>query len=119
MTHESEYDDFELDAEEAPEIDRGSTGVRILLTLLFFVVARVVEAALVVLIVFELAFALFTERRPSETVRRFANQTLSYLVEIGRYLTYNADAAPFPFREFPPELDFTRTLRDAGPENDA
>jgi hypothetical protein len=32
---------------------------------------------------------------------------LAYLVEIVRYLTYNDDQAPFPFREFPgdPEPD--------------
>jgi hypothetical protein len=89
------------------EIDRGDTGVRILFTLLFFVIARVVEGMLVVLVLFELGVALVTQREPSFAIRRFANRTLSYLVRIGRYITYNDDSAPFPFDEFPAELDLT------------
>jgi hypothetical protein len=89
------------------EIDRGDTGIRILFTLLFFVIARVVEGMLMILVLFELGVTLVTQREPSPAIRRFANHTLSYLVRIGRYITYNDDDAPFPFDEFPGELDLT------------
>lgn len=92
---------------DGSEIDRGETGVRILLTLLFFVIARVVEGMLLVVVLIELGIALVTQREPSEAIRRFANHTLSYLVRIGRYITYNDERAPFPFEEFPGELDLT------------
>ena len=82
-------------------VDRAETGVRALKTLLFFIIARVVEIVLAVLIVFELIWTLITGREPSHDVRRFAIRVLAYLVEIVRYLTYNDDQAPFPFREFP------------------
>ena len=93
-----------LDVEEPLEeewIDRAETGIRALKTLLFFIIARVVEAVLGVLILFELIWTLITRREPSFAVRRFASRVLTYLVEIVRYLTYNDDQAPFPFREFP------------------
>lgn len=84
-------------------VDRAETGIRILKSLLFFVVARVVETVLAVVIVFELLWALITGREPSRAVRGFASRVLAYLIEIVRYLTYNDDQAPFPFREFPGE----------------
>jgi hypothetical protein len=48
---------------------------------------------------------LVTTRPPSERVRRFANRVLSYLYHIVRYLTYNEPELPFPFSDFPPQLE--------------
>ena len=82
-------------------VDRAETGIRILKSLLFFIAARVVETVLAVVIVFELLWTLITRREPDRAVRQFASRVLAYLVEIVRYLSYNDDQAPFPFREFP------------------
>jgi hypothetical protein len=76
------------------------------------VIARLVEGLLVVLVLIELGFSIVTQREPSGAVRRFANQLLSYLVHIGRYITHNDPDPPFPFREFPEELDLTVPVRD-------
>lgn len=93
---------FETEGEtHEQQIARGETGVRILLALLFFVIFRLVEAVLILVVVFGLGFALVTQREPTETVKRFASRVLAYAVEIVRYLTYNDDSVPFPFREFP------------------
>lgn len=86
-------------------IERGETGVRALITLLFVLVIQVVEAVFAVIIVFDLAFALITRREPSDGVRRFAERVVDYTVEILRYATYNDDEPPFPFREFPAAAD--------------
>ena len=77
--------------------------MRALKTVLFFVIARVVELTLVVVILFELLYVLVTGQDPAVGVKRFAARVTDYLVEIVRYLTYNDDEAPFPFRDFPPE----------------
>jgi hypothetical protein len=89
---------------DAP-LERKDTGIRILLSLLFVVILQVVQSVLGVVIVFALAFALITKRLPGERVTRFANRTLSYVYHILRYLTYNAHEPPFPFADFPPELE--------------
>ena len=91
---------------ENTQIDRKDTIIRILLTLLFVViVARVIEAMLAMVIIFELAYALLTRRPPGERVKRFANRTLSYLYRITRFLTYNEPELPFPFADFPSEVE--------------
>ena len=107
-----EFDDESLENDGL--LDRGDTGLRILFTLLFFVIARLVEGLLVVLVLFQLGVALITQREPSNTLKQFANHIISYLVKIGRYITYNDRQAPFPFREFPEELDLSIPARRLG-----
>jgi len=86
-------------------IDRGATGVRIVLTLLFFLIARVVELLLAVLVVFELGITLVTQQPPSRKIRDFANQVCAYLYRVARYLTYNEADPPFPFTDFPEAVE--------------
>lgn len=88
---------------ELEPIDRIETGVRALKTVLFFAITRVVEFTLLVVILFELLYVLITGQDPAAGVKRFAARVTDYLVEIIRYMTYNDDEAPFPFRDFPPE----------------
>lgn len=90
---------------EGGRIDRAATGIRIALTLLFVVVARVVELLLAVLIIFELGFTLVTQRPPRHKIRDFANQVCTYVYRVTRYLTYNEAAPPFPFTDFPEALE--------------
>ena len=66
------------------------------------------------MILFELFFTLITQRQPSDQVKRFANRALSYVVVIVRYMTYHDDEKPFPFCNFPPELNLTRPANDPG-----
>lgn len=93
-----------MDSEEV-EIERGETGIRILLFLLFAVISRLGTVLLAAVVVFELLYALITRRPPNDRVRSFANRTLSYLYRITRYLTYNQSEVPFPFSDFPPEVE--------------
>jgi hypothetical protein len=103
MEPDEEYESEPIHGEG--EIDRVDTGIRILLTLVFFLIARVGEAVLVAVIVFELLFTLVTKQPPSLRVRQFANRVIAYLYRTARYLTYNEPRAPFPFQDFPPEVE--------------
>jgi hypothetical protein len=82
-------------------IDRSTTGKRFLLTILFVIIVRLVEAVLAIVIVFELFYSLVTRRPPAPRVTRFAHRMLRYGLEIGQYLTCNTDRLPFPFEELP------------------
>jgi hypothetical protein len=108
MRTESSLDLEELEGEE---ISRGETGIRILLSLLFALVWSVVEMVLLALVVFELAFALITERAPGDRIRGFANRVVSYAYRIFRYLTYNDEVAPFPFSDWPSEIEPSHPVR--------
>ena len=97
------------------EIERKDTAIRLVYTLFFVVIVRVVEAVLGVVVAFSLVFTLITKRPPSESVKRFANRTLSYLYHILRYATYNETIPPFPFAEFPQEVEPVTPAASAHP----
>ena len=103
-------------ADTVARIERKETGIRILLTVLFTIVIHVLQAVVAVLVLFSLAFALITKWPPGERVREFANRTISYLYRILRYLTYNEHTRPFPFSDFPPELEPPAPMPQPGPE---
>jgi hypothetical protein len=95
------------------EIDRKDTGIRILLTLLFALIASVVESVVALIIVFALPWALITKQPPGLRVRALANRIITYYYRIGRYLTYNESLVPFPFSEFPEAFEESRWTPDA------
>jgi hypothetical protein len=106
LEEESMQDPFDdLDPDEREAIPRTETGLRILLTLLFWLIGSVLETLVLVLVVFELGVALATQRLPSERVRDFANRILTYYYRLGRYITYNESRVPFPFSDFPEVLE--------------
>jgi hypothetical protein len=73
---------------------------------------------LFVVILFELLYTAITKLPPSVGIRRFANRTVTYFYRIGRYLTYNECAPPFPFMDLPEELEEPQPLVPASAERD-
>ncbi len=90
---------------ERTEIERTDTGLRILYSLFFWLIAGVLRAVLGLLIVFDLLYTLVTGQLPPERVRQLGNRIIAYFYRVGRYLTYNESALPFPFSEFPAEIE--------------
>jgi hypothetical protein len=99
-------------------IPRADTVIRAGFTLLFVVVASVLETLLALVVVFELGATLVTERPPSPRVRDFANRIVSYYYRLGRWMTYNESRLPFPFSDFPDPVEPDAFVLDA-PESDA
>ena len=94
--------DYASDSGEGDHrIERRDTGIRILLTILFALVATVVETVLSVIVLFSLIWTLVTQQAPSPRLRALANRIIAYYYGIGRYLTYNESRVPFPFSDFP------------------
>jgi hypothetical protein len=87
------------------EVDRLDTGIRLALTLLFALIATVVESVIGIIVIFELLWTLITKQAPSPRVRELANRIIGYYYRIGRYLTYNESTVPFPFSDFPRALE--------------
>lgn len=99
-------------------IPRADTALRAGFTLLFVVVASVLETVLALVVLFELGVALVTERPPSPRVRDFANRIVSYYYRLGRWITYNESRLPFPFSDFPDPVEPDAFEADA-PAGDA
>jgi hypothetical protein len=100
------------------EIERRETGLRMLLTLLYVLIAAVLDSVLGVIVVFQLLWSLITRTPPGRPVRDLANRIIAYYYRIGRYLTYNDSRPPFPFSEFPEPVEPGRWRADE-PESDA
>lgn len=82
-------------------IPRTETGLRLLYTLLFAVIAQVVAWMLAVLVAVQTISALVTRREPHPRLRTFGEGVARYLQEMCRYVTYNEPAPPFPFSDLP------------------
>ena len=93
--------EFSQYAVDGDELDRVETLIRVLYSLLFFLIIQVIEAAVGVIVLFQLIFALVTNSTPNPAVNAFARRVVEYGYQIAHYLTYNRDQPPFPFDELP------------------
>ncbi len=82
------------------ELQRKDTAIRIAISLILFLLIRMIEVVLIVVIIFSLAYALITKSYPSNQVMKFANNTINYLYRILKYLTLSEEEPPFPFSDF-------------------
>lgn len=94
-------------------ISRVDTGTRILITLLMAAIWGLAETLLAVIGIFSILFTLVTEEPPPIRLRRFANRVVVYSYRIWRYITYNEARVPFPFSDFPDELEPTADFSHA------
>lgn len=97
MTEAADY------GENASVVERPATGRRVLYTLFFWIVARLVAVVLWFVVLFELCYALITKRPPSSRVVRFGHRLVRYEFDIGQFVTYNQEELPFPFNDFADE----------------
>ncbi len=78
--------------------------VRLLYSVLFLILLGITVFLIKLSLVFQYIL-LFITLKPSEPVRRVANQLAVYAYRLLRYITLNSNARPFPFSEFPKELE--------------
>jgi hypothetical protein len=88
----------------APPVSRTQIVIRLLYSVLFLVILGVVNFLIQLATVFQYIMLLIT-LSPSEPVRRVTNLVAVYGYRVMRYLTLNDNARPFPFTEFPPEME--------------
>jgi Domain of unknown function (DUF4389) len=91
--------------DQPPEtVSRGQIFIRLLFTLLFLPIYGICNALIVLTTVFQFAL-LFITLKHSEPVRAFANRVISYAYRVWRYVSLNSSPRPFPFAEFPADLE--------------
>jgi hypothetical protein len=78
--------------------------IRLLYTLLYVAIFEVVKTIILLITLFEYFFLLITLRH-NEPARTFANKVATYGYRVMRYLTLNENQRPFPFSEFPAEIE--------------
>jgi hypothetical protein len=91
--------------EESPvTASRKQVAIRLLYTLLYVAIFEIVKTIILLTTIFEYFFLLITLRH-NEPARAFANKAATYGYRVMRYLTLNENQRPFPFSEFPAEIE--------------
>ena len=82
-------------------VDRGTTAMRAVYSVLFAIAVSVLETVVLAIVVFQLGYSLVTEKKPSGRVQILAQNIVAYFSQILEYLTHLNPVAPFPFSDFP------------------
>ena len=83
---------------------RKQIAIRLLYTLLYMAIFELVKTIVVLITLFEYFFLLITLQH-NEPARTFANKVATYGYRVMRYLTLNESQRPFPFTDFPAEIE--------------
>ncbi len=87
-----------------PMVSRSQIAIRLLYTILFLPIYGLCNFLVVITTIFQFAL-LFITSKHSEPVRTFANRVVTYAYRIWRYVSLNSSVRPFPFAEFPEEVE--------------
>ncbi|MGA7564309.1 MAG: DUF4389 domain-containing protein [Desulfobaccales bacterium] len=93
-----------MNAQTREPRSRDRFAIRLLYTLLFPPIYGICNFLVLLTTLFQFALLLITLKH-SEPVRGFANRVISYEYRIWRYVSLNSSQRPFPFAEFPPEVE--------------
>lgn len=85
-------------------LSRQQIAIRLLYTILFVPIYGICNFLIMATTLFQFALLLITLKH-SEPLRDFANRVVSYAYRIWRYVSLNSSDRPFPFAEFPAELE--------------
>lgn len=83
---------------------RKAIAIRFLYTLLFMAILEVVKLLIQLTVLFQYVY-LFVTRTHSQPAVRFANRLAVYVYRMVRYMGLNEQQRPFPFRDFPEEME--------------
>jgi hypothetical protein len=83
---------------------RKQVAIRLLYTLLYVAIFELVKTIVLLITLFEYFFLMITLRH-NEPARNFGNQVATYGYRVMRYLTLNENQRPFPFTDFPAEIE--------------
>jgi hypothetical protein len=93
---------------ERYSISRKAIAIRLIYTLMFLVIFELLKLITVFSTLFQFIYLLIAGNY-SEPLRRFCNRLSAYAYRIVRYVTLNDNTRPFPFCEFPNEMDPSET----------
>jgi hypothetical protein len=85
-------------------ISRKQVAIRLLYTLLYAAIFELVKTIVFLITLFEYFILLLTLKH-NEPARAFANRVSTYGYRVMRYLTLNENQRPFPFSDFPEEIE--------------
>jgi len=102
-------------------LSRNHIVCRLLFTLLILPITAICNLLIVLTTLFQFLL-LFITLKHAEPLRAFTNRVIAYVYRLWRYISLNESRRPFPFAEFPAELEppeaevkfDCKTMQDAG-----
>ena len=85
-------------------VSRKQVAIRLLYTLLYAAIFELVKTIVLLITLFEYFILLITLQH-NEPARAFGNRVATYGYRVMRYLTLNENQRPFPFADFPAEIE--------------
>ena len=85
-------------------IPRGKIGIRLIFTLIFLVILSLMHFIIQMTTLIQYVILIITKSY-SEPLRSFSNKAAAYVYKIIRYMTLNDNTRPFPFTDFPQEIE--------------
>jgi hypothetical protein len=95
---------IEMETLEGSSLNRKQIAIRFLYTLLFLIIFEIVKLIVQIAVLFQYVY-LFVTMGHSDPVRRFSNKAAVFAYKLVRYMTLNENTRPFPFTDFPQEMD--------------
>jgi hypothetical protein len=89
---------------EQVKVSRKQIGIRFLYTLLYLIVLETIKLIIQITVVLQFIYLLITEKY-SEPLRNFSNKLAAFTYRVIRYSTLNENVRPFPFNDFPQEIE--------------
>ncbi len=83
---------------------RKEIAIRILYSIFFIIVFELLKLVIQFIVLFQYLY-LFITRSSNEPVRKFGNKVVAYAYRVMRYITLNENTKPFPFGNFPQEIE--------------
>jgi hypothetical protein len=93
-----------MEDEQSTVLSRKRIAIRFLFTLFFVIVLEVLKIIIQVAVLFQYV-CLFISTEYSDPMRRFSDRVSVYAYRVMRYIALNEDTRPFPFADFPEEID--------------
>jgi hypothetical protein len=85
-------------------LSRKQIAIRLLYTLLYVAIMEIVKTIILLVTILEYFLLLITLKH-NEPARTFANRVATYGYRLMRYVTLNENQRPFPFADFPEEIE--------------
>jgi hypothetical protein len=78
--------------------------IRLLYTIFFFIVFEILKLIIQVFVLFQYIHLLISKTY-NTPVRNFTNKVSMYAYKVLRYVTLNENEKPYPFHDFPREME--------------
>ena len=91
-------------SEDVEKLSLKEIGIRLIYSLLFLIIFALVETIVQITVLFQFIH-LFFIRRENYAVRGATNKLSTYAYKVLRYLTMNERQCPFPFADWPDDLE--------------